>query len=284
MRKFITLGMISLSLLAVSAIAQTFPINSAYSWLSSYENGNALKNRIAPPDGFTRTKCAAGSYCDWVRNVPLKPEGSPVRYYDGNIKHHASHHSVLDLDTGEKNLQHCADAVIRLKAEYHYSRKEFSKIKFDFTSGDTVSFDDWRRGRKPIVRGNKVSFTKPKNSTNNSYSNFKDYLTIIFSYAGTISLSNEMKSVNIRNIRIGDAFVVGGSPGHAVLVIDMAENAAGEKMFLLAQSYMPAQDMHILKNFNHPGDGPWYSANFDGKLYTPEWHFEKTDLKRFVAH
>ena len=91
-----------------------------------------------------------------------------------------------------------------------------------------------------------------------------------------------MKPVDIQNVKVGDAFVVGGSPGHSVMVVDVAENSQGQKVFLLAQSYMPAQDMHILKNHHHPGEGPWYSAEFEGKLITPEWHFERTDLKRFA--
>ena len=37
-------------------------------------------------------------------------------------------------------------------------------------------------------------------------------------------------------------------PGHVVLIVDMAENDKGEKIFMLAQSYMPAQQTQILIN------------------------------------
>ncbi|MBN2610182.1 MAG: hypothetical protein JXB00_01355, partial [Bacteroidales bacterium] len=53
------------------------------------------------------------------------------------------------------------------------------------------------------------------------------------------------------------------------------------KVFLLAQSYMPAQDIQILKNPNDKSISPWYSLDFEGDLITPEWTFKKTDLKRF---
>ena len=78
----------------------------------------------------------------------------------------------------------------------------------------------------------------------------------------------------------GDVFVEGGFPGHAVIVLDVAENAHGERLFLLAQSYMPAQDMHVLRA---PGcqHKPWYSAAFKGNLETPEWTFERGDLRKF---
>jgi hypothetical protein len=48
---------------------------------------------------------------------------------------------------------------------------------------------------------------------------------------------------------------------------------------MLAQSYMPAQDIQILKNPNDSDISPWYSANFVDKLLTPEWTFDTGDLK-----
>jgi hypothetical protein len=278
----IFLGLIvGICMLSANSMAQLASPTHSYSWLSSYDHDQSIEKRIAPPIGYERTFCSTGSFCDWLRSLQLKAPGSPVLHYDGSEKYGASSHSVIDLDTGDKDLQQCADAVMRLKAEYHYGRKDFSRIHFNFTSGHKVSFDDWRKGKKPIVHGNKVRFSGLKNSTDNSYGNFKKYMTIIFSYAGTISLSQEMKSIDLTQIRVGDVFVFGGSPGHAVLVIDVAQNEAGQKMFMLAQSYMPAQDMHILTNPFHPGEGPWYSADFEEEMYTPEWRFTKSDLKRF---
>ena len=278
---FTSLAVLGVALASPAGSLPPAPAVSNYSWTKVYRSNEALQTRIAPPPGFQRMPCADGSFCAWLRNVPLKPEGTPVRYYNGDVKHHAQHYAVIDLDTGDKDLQQCADAVMRLKAEYHYAQKDFSKIHFNFTSGHKVSFDDWRRGKKPVVRGNKVSFTAPRSETDNSYKNFRKYMTIIFSYAGSLSLSQELKPVNVNNISVGDVFIVGGSPGHAVMVMDVVQNDAGKKMFLLAQSYMPAQDMHILQNPYHAGDGPWYSAEIEDILYTPEWHFKPTDLKRF---
>jgi hypothetical protein len=78
-------------------------------------------------------------------------------------------------------------------------------------------------------------------------------------YAGTLSLSKSMHTKSIEDMAIGDVFIKGGSPGHAVLIVDLAENEKGEKVFLLAQSYMPAQETQILKNNNDPDLSPWYS-------------------------
>jgi hypothetical protein len=89
----------------------------------------------------------------------------------------------------------------------------------------------------------------------------------------------------LEEMQIGDVFLKGATPGHCAIVVDMTENqATGEKLFMLAQSYMPAQDIHILKNPQNKGWSPWYSLNFGNlgeKLETPEWEFTANQLVRF---
>ena len=82
-------------------------------------------------------------------------------------------------------------------------------------------------------------------------------------------------------MEIGDVFIRGGSPGHAVIVVDLAADAQGRQVFLLAQSYMPAQEIQILKNPNDQALSPWYSTDFGEELVTPEWTFGKGERKRF---
>jgi len=54
-----------------------------------------------------------------------------------------------------------------------------------------------------------------------------------------------MQKCHLLVLQPGDIFYHGGSPGLAFMVLDVVENDLGNKMFLLAQSYMPAQEMHI---------------------------------------
>ncbi len=258
--------------------------NNKYSWTKNYDINQSLVNRIKPPTGYQRTVEKAGSFPDWLRHLPLKPVGSKVNLYNGSQKpNQGVHAAVIDLDVGKRDLQQCADAVMRVKAEYHYSKKDYQHIHFNYTSGDRVAFDDWRRGKKPIVKGSNVSFSSINSSTDNSYPNFKKYMNAIFNYAGTASLSKEMTSIPTKNMQIGDVFIQGGFPGHAVLVVDMAVHpATSKKIFMIAQSYMPAQDMHILKNLQNPSLSPWYDLDFGEVLHSPEWRFTKKDLKRFA--
>ncbi len=43
-------------------------------------------------------------------------------------------------------------------------------------------------------------------------------------------------------------FIKGGSPGHCVMVADVAPEQDSGRCFLLAQGYMPAQEFQIIKN------------------------------------
>jgi len=53
-------------------------------------------------------------------------------------------------------------------------------------------------------------------------------------------------------------------------------------LFVLAQSYMPAQELQVLKNPNAGDFSPWYRvSDIDGQLRTPEWTFKSSALKRF---
>lgn len=107
-------------------------------------------------------------------------------------------------------------------------------------------------------------------------------MNYIFAYANTASLRRELTKVSdIKNIQVGDVFIQQGNPfGHAIIVVDVAKNEHDEKIFMLAQSYMPAQETQILVNKKNAQLSPWYKVK-EGTLHTPEWTFESTDLRRF---
>jgi hypothetical protein len=262
-------------------VAQVVSSN-VYSWMSDYSVSDALVNRIKVPAGYERVKAEKGSFEDWLRHLPLKAGAPQVMLYNGKPKYNQKvHAAVLNIDTGNKDLQQCADAVMRLRAEYLYSKKDFENLHFNFTSGDNIGFKKWSEGYRTQIKGNKVSWQKSANR-DSGYKVFRSYMNTIFNYAGTSSLSKELKKVSdVKDVKAGDVFIVGGFPGHAVIVLDVCKNNKGEKMFMIAQSYMPAQDIHVLKNFNDGSISPWYRAEFGSMLVTPEWTFSDQQLMRW---
>ncbi len=199
--------------------------------------------------------------------------------FDGKPKPNQSlHAAVVDIDVGKRDLQQCADAVIRLRAEYLYAggAAERARIAFDFTSGDRVSFARWAQGWRPVVAANRVSWQRV-GARGDDRAQFAAYLERIFTYAGSKSLERELVPVGPRPVEPGDVFVQGGFPGHAVIVVDAAEDPNGRRVMLLAQSFMPAQSIHVLKN---PAGGVWYDAAA-GDPATPEWKFQAGQARRF---
>lgn len=254
---------------------------AAMSNTSTTPPDSLLYQRFPPPKGFERKPIGQSSFGFFLRNLPLKPPGSKVLYYNGAEKeNHGVYDAVVDLPIGRKDLHQCADAIIRLRAEYLWRSGQFDQIKFNFTNGFPAEYARWRRGDRIKLDGNKARWVETATASN-TYSSFWAYLEMVFSYAGTLSLSKELKPKTPAELQIGDVFIRGGSPGHAVIVVDMAEAGDGRRIFLLAQSYMPAQEAQILRNPSDPKLSPWYSADFGEKLFTPEWTFQRDELKGF---
>ncbi|MBT2557514.1 DUF4846 domain-containing protein [Hymenobacter sp. ISL-91] len=261
------------------------PAPGVYAWLPTgrYRASQTVVARFAPPAGYKRMAVAAGSFGQWLRYLPLLPAGTPVKLYNGQPKDRQDvHAAVLDMDVGQRDLQQCADAVIRLRAEYLFSQNP-DQVHFHLTSGDDIGFRDWYSGRGFRVQGDAV-LPAARHAEAPSHANFRRYLDQIFTYAGTLSLSKELQPTPLAQVQAGDVLIRGGSPGHAVLVLDVAEQpATGRRVVLLAQSYMPAQQMHVLTNlYDDSGLGAWFYLDpQQERVGTPEWTFRNTELGRF---
>lgn len=252
-----------------------------YLWLSSARHSAACIGDIQVPEGYRREDYQDQNFARWLRNLPLKPDGYKVHLYNGFEKlNQNAHYRVIDIDTGDEDLQQCADAVIRLRAEYLYAAGLFQTIQFHFTSGDAAEFSKWAEGYRPVIT-QKVRWIK-SGPPDNSYTSFRQYLITVFKFAGSYSLSRELQSINPDDLRTGDVFIRGGFPGHVCIIVDTAIGESGERLFLLAQSYMPAQEMHVLKNPISSEISPWYKLKEGNELVTPEYTFEWDEIKRFA--
>lgn len=88
--------------------------------------------------------------------------------YNGVLKtNQAAQYAVSDIPVGKQNLQQCADAVMRLRAEYLFANNRFEEIVFKANNGKAYRF--------------KQPFTE---------AHFHQYLNTVFSFFGTASLSS----------------------------------------------------------------------------------------------
>lgn len=230
--------------------------------LSSDSNrNNTIQTRFECPDSFFRNNLDSHSFAHYLRNLNLKAPGEKVKYFDGSLKN--SNHvyaAVVDMDIGNKDLQQCADAVMRLRAEYLFHQKNYHQISFRFLGdGKMHSYKEYAK-------------------SDTSYKKFRKYMEYVFSYANTASLHKQLKPKPLDEMDLGDVFIQTGNPyGHAVIVVDMCQDKQGNKKFMLAQSYMPAQETQILWN-PLKKNSVWYDLK-SGTIQTPEWTFQSTDLR-----
>jgi len=212
---------------------------------------------IPLPKGFKRMNADSNSFAVWLQQIQLKKDKT-VYLYNGTPKtNQSAQFAVLDISTGNKDLQQCADAVMRLRAEYLFAKQQFHSIIF---------YDNER----------KAYAFKPPFTTDHLH----QYLQTVFGMCGTASLATQLHPIPIKDIQPGDVFIRGGFPGHAAIIIDVAVNDKGNKIFMLAQSYMPAQDIHVLINIDG-SNLPWYHLPQGKQIETPEYVFGVGELKRW---
>lgn len=238
---------------------------------------------IPTPAGYKRMEIKKDSFGEFLRNQSLKQENSIVFLYNGRPKENQdAQYAVLKVDVGDRDLQQCADAVMRLWGEYLYSREEFDKIIFHFTDGRKIRYKDYAEGYRTKKKKEKLEWGKFA-KRDYSYKAFRRYMDLVFAYAGTSSLKryDSLPLKEGEEIEVGFFLVQEKTPyGHAVLVVDKAMNKEGKKVYLLAQSYMPAQEIHVLRNFGNLSLSPWYELSTQA-IQTPEWSFAKKDWAKF---
>ena len=247
------------------------------------EDGMTLESRISVPSGYQRTEVEEDSLGDFLHQYPMKAYGSKVHLFDGSEKYNQSAHiSVFDLPIENYDLQQCADSVIRMYAEYFWNTKQYERIAFHYTSGFLAEYPKWREGNRIKVDGNTVKWVKSA-GYDDSYECFVEYLKNVFSYAGTLSMyCEEAVEISLGEAKAGDVFLYGGSPGHVVMIVDVCENEDGQKAFLLAQGYMPAQEFHLLINETHLEDPWYYESEISYPFSTPEYTFQEGSLKTLM--
>lgn len=246
------------------------------------ENGKTIKERVNIPDNFKRVNVDTNSFQYFIRHQKLKSFGAKVINYDGNpYFYQLGHVGVLDVSVPSNGLQQCADALIRLRSEFLWETNKKNKIGFNFTSGHYCSWKKYAEGYRPKVKGNKVSFHKTAKA-DNSKTNFYKYLNLIYTYSGTMSLNNELKEVKkVKDLQIGDMLIIGGFPGHVIMIADIIENSEGERRFLLIQGNTPAQSIHMLKNLEDTSISPWYKLKINSEISTPGFTFTNSKFVRF---
>jgi hypothetical protein len=239
-----------------------------------------LLEAVEVPNGYSREPVESGSFAHYLRHLPVRLDRTNVLAFDGRAIKSPSAHVIL-MDVGTRDLQQCADSAIRLHAEWLWSTKQLHHLQYHFTSGDLSTWHAWANGERFRIKGANVTRVTT-HGADHSRQNFRRWLETIFMYAGTGSLPRDSVAVKPTEVRAGDFFNQGGSPGHVVIVLDVAIKD-GKRVALLGQGFMPAQDFHVLKS-SKAIDSVWFHlpAEAEAPLVTPSWPaFYGKDARRF---
>ena len=216
------------------------------------------------------------SWLYFLQNLPIK--NGPILDYRGNqIANQIKHNAIINYDVGTKDLQQCADALMRLRAEYLFQQDRYHEIGFHFVDGMLYTWDQYCNGLKVLPKGNDIKLIKSSPSPY-THESLRKYLDVVYNYASTISLTKELKKTN--EFAAGTVVIYPGSPGHCFIIIDEALDENGEKIFKLAEGYTPAQSIYVLSNLVEPEINPWYHLQ-KGTITTSSCRFINYQLRSF---
>ncbi len=225
-------------------------------------------SRFKAPEGYRQCAVSPGSFAEYLQDLPLKPVGAQTLTYKGATTAAGPFTAaVVDMGVGKEDPQQCADAVMRLRGEYLYHQKRYAEIAFHFENGFRCGYIQYANGYR-YVKGHWLLKAK----TDYGYKTFMQYMNLVFAYAGALSLQKGLYKVTDPNkLKAGDVFIKGGPPGHCFIVLDVVENSLHKKLFLLAQSFLPAQNIQVLQY----DDNPWFSMD----VKTGIWFGDLVDMR-----
>jgi hypothetical protein len=191
--------------------------------------------------------------------------------------------AVVALDIGDKDLQQCADSVIRLHAEWLFAQgpNRASQASYRAASGAPMPFARWARGERMMPEGLGFAWVASR-PPDDGHASYRRWLDAVFNWANTGSLARDGQAVPEADLRAGDFVVQAAAPGHAVLVLDVARAADGRRALLLGQGFMPAQSFQVLRPSRQTA---WFVVE-PGSLGvdTPFWPFFRWKaLRRFAG-
>lgn len=220
---------------------------------------DTIAERFPVPAGFTHKQAAPGSFGASLQALPLAPPGTAVVSFAGAPVRAPWAKAVVDIDVGTKDLQQCADSAMRLYAEHRFRSDAAAGLVFHATSGDPLPWSRYAAGERPHVVKNRIAWAK-KAAPSSTHETFRRCLDDVFMWAGSLSLAKD--TVPAEALAPGTLLVVGGSPGHVLVVVDVARDARGHEQVLLVQGFMPAQSIHVLG---------WVDVDADGSVVVDSW-------------
>ena len=226
--------------------------------------GMTIETRFAPPEGFTRVAAEEGSFGEYLRVLPLKPDGDVIYLFDGTIKPDDRFDAVLKTELNKRDRMRNVHYLLRWRGEYLYASGRLEDIEFHFLSGFAFPFAKWAEGGRLSVNGNKVDWSAPAAEADDSPESLRNYLNELFLYSNAAAIKQDL----LQAVRIEMGYVFPDMGGAAIA--DMAEDENGRVAILLIRGGDPEQEGYVVRNQHDAASSPWFIVPENGILQTPE--------------
>ena len=216
-----------------------------------------IESRITTPKGYKRIQAESATFAAYLRSRLLLATGSPVKDCRGCIKKSGKDTTVVavvDYPIKGKKLEQCMDIIQRIWPEYLWVQHRPDKIYFYLPGGFLLKWKDWKEGFRPQYHGITVRLIK-NTEPDSSRKTFEKYLWEIFYRSNTQTAYFAYPKVEPENVQIGYFVVKKGKRGHAVLIVDMAEDSLGKKIALIGHGDTPACQFSLL---NYKKENHWF--------------------------
>lgn len=222
--------------------------------------GQNTVSTLGLPEGYTREQTETGSYAHFVQHLPVRL-GKQVETVRG-MRTYTDMLAVIDLPLlfPNQDLEQCADWAMRLWAAYHRQNDRLDHLYLFNYSGKPVYFKGQSRS-------------------------YRSFLQWAFAYSNSHSLKQGAVRVEANDLRPGDMLVQNetGGIGHVSVILDMCRNAGGNTLYRIGFSYMPAQEMRVLKAPRGYGESGWFTLEGIERALQDFYVPGPVVLRRFVA-
>lgn len=223
-----------------------------------FERPDMTIGEVALPKGFARVEAAEGSYAEYLRALPLRPQGAKVRTCAGRMLEDQSVASaVLFYAVPMNGRLMAADVPVNMYSDYLFKSGRADEIAFNLPGNFEARYSAWRDGQR-FKDVESLAVLDDNAPADSSFMGYRGYLDKVYHFAKSNTLPEMFSEVAEADVKIGDFAV---TPDKDVLLVaDMAVKGS-KKALLLICGGSPSTELYVLASPGKKGSTPWHRCD-----------------------
>ena len=186
------------------------PEMANYPWIRFAKAGrplaqSTLLGRFVEPKDFTRVTTEPGSFAHWLRALPLAGTGTNVADENGKATVATTAGYAAAVVAIDMHAEESADALLRLHAEWLFSKGNLEGISYVSNSGKPLTFSRWRAGERIVLKKQNWEWLPTaKPATTVDYNSLRNFLDAAFQWVDPRALAIQGKATDAFDVEPGD--------------------------------------------------------------------------------